>query len=94
MLLSTVHAQNLQRVKFVVRANQATRAELDAFDLLRVGEVLEEEQFASVRRVLVHVLEGYSLREEVVPFIKARLAGLEARKVLSVVHRMSGQIRR
>ncbi|RPD74289.1 hypothetical protein L226DRAFT_464028 [Lentinus tigrinus ALCF2SS1-7] len=86
LLLSTLAAPNLRRVKLVAKALRASRNDLGTLDWERVGQVLADERFAALRRVVVHVIGGYAIRESVMSFIYERLPVLQSRGILGVAH--------
>lgn len=86
LLLSTLAGPKLRRVMFIVKAFRAAEQDLDALDWDRVGQLLTEERFATVHRVVVHLIGGYALRHLAIPFIEDRFPDIRARGVLRIVH--------
>ena len=77
-----------------MRALRAERGDLAAFDLPDVARVLADARFAQVRHVLVLVLDGHLLREEIVQDVKARMVELDQRGVLKVARKERGVVGR
>ena len=76
VLLSSAYAEKLRRVRLVLHASQATAGGLDG--LLNVGNVLEEERFTRVPKVVIHILGRESAFSPTVLAVMTRLVGFEA----------------
>ena len=86
LLLSTLAAPVLRRVTLVVKARRATQEDLGVLDWVRVGQILADERFAALRRVVIHLVGGYAVRELVTPFLQESLAELKTRGILRIAH--------
>ncbi len=86
LLLSTLSALKLRRVMFVAKASRAAQQDLNALDWEGIGQLLAEERFAMVRRIVVHLIGGHAIRHRATPFIEERLSEICARGILRIVH--------
>ncbi|KAI0743480.1 hypothetical protein C8Q80DRAFT_1355374 [Daedaleopsis nitida] len=88
LLLDTLQAPRLRRVKLVVRALRARCENLYNIDWNGIDEVFEDERFKPLRRVLVHVVGGFGLRGQVIPFVEEGLPHLALSGTLRCRHQV------
>ncbi|KAI0930250.1 hypothetical protein AcW1_008986 [Taiwanofungus camphoratus] len=87
LLLSQLNAPHLEHVHFRVRAGGAGREDLDALDWARVADILCGRAFVNLRRVTFEIFRGEGIRCDIMPHIRARMRGLEARGIVRYAHR-------
>ncbi|GBE81025.1 hypothetical protein BKA93DRAFT_794788 [Sparassis latifolia] len=88
VLLSQVYSLHLYHVSFRVRAGGASLADLHELDWARIGDVLSGERFKGLQRVSIQIVNGTSVKENIVPFIQTRMSGLEDRGITRYYHHM------
>ncbi|KAI0703395.1 hypothetical protein C8T65DRAFT_786614 [Cerioporus squamosus] len=93
LLLNTLAAPKLRRVMFAVKAVRAAQRDLSALDWERIGQLLAEERFAMVRRVIVHLMGGYAIRHLATRYIEERVPEVHTRGILRVVHNHKAEVK-
>ncbi|PCH43797.1 hypothetical protein WOLCODRAFT_138589 [Wolfiporia cocos MD-104 SS10] len=87
LLLDQLRAPQLEQINFRIRAGGAEPPDMENLDWARIGDILCGQRFVNLKKVTFEIFRGAELRNKIIPFIKGRMPGLEARGITRYFHR-------